>query len=527
MTGDFILIVSGSSAMSLTEDASGDLIGYFVNATAGTQIINGVPVTTPSGGSLLECWNSTADILLNQPSEYYGATSADAWLWRPPTGATIPFASGIEWAVPLPTTYAGNALPAVPSISAVNSGVLVMTSIYSSTGVYQPGWQIEMGYSATTGQQLWITNRTETPYTRLTGPTSFEDASGVYCETNLDTFVVTGYSDDTGTQLWTITLPNPNPYDTYLTNGMVANGTLYLYGFGGDVYAINILTGAILWHYTTGSAGANTPYGVWPIYSQSQSEAIANGILYFAEGHEYSPPLFRGAQEVGLNLTDGQPVWSILEFNANSPAAISDGILVTLNDYDNQLYAYGMGPSKTTVNAPNPVTSVGSPMVITGTVTDISAGSQQNAVAANFPNGLPCVSDASMSQFMEAVYMQQPMPTNVTGVPVQIAVLDSNGNHYPIGTVTTDASGTFSLTWTPTIPGNFTVYATFAGTQSYYGSYAETYFYASASAPTASPVPAAAQPPTGTYIAEAAAAIIVVIIVCAAVLAVLMLRKKP
>ena len=59
------------------------------------------------------------------------------------------------------------------------------------------------------------------------------------------------------------------------------------------------------------------------------------------------------------------------------------------------------------------------------------------------------------------------MPTNFTGVKVQIAVLDSNGNHYPVGTATTDASGMYTLSYTPTIAGNFTVFATFAGTNGY------------------------------------------------------------
>ena len=154
--------------------------------------------------------------------------------------------------------------------------------------------------------------------------------------------------------------------------------------------------------------------------------------------------------------------------------------MTTINAFDNQIYNYAMGPSKTTVTVPNPTTDVNSPIVITGRVTDISAGSQQEAVAANFPNGLPAVSDASMSQFMEAVYMQQPMPTNITGVPVTISVLDSNGNYRPIGTTTTNALGDFSYTWKPDIPGDFTVYATFAGTQSYYGSSASAALHASA-----------------------------------------------
>ena len=66
---------------------------------------------------------------------------------------------------------------------------------------------------------------------------------------------------------------------------------------------------------------------------------------------------------------------------------------------------------------------------------DISAGTKQTEQAADFPNGVPCASDASMTAWMGYVYQQQPEPTNFTGVQVQLAVLDSNGNHYPIGTL--------------------------------------------------------------------------------------------
>ena len=71
---------------------------------------------------------------------------------------------------------------------------------------------------------------------------------------------------------------------------------------------------------------------------------------------------------------------------------------------------------------------------------------------------------------MEYVYEQQPMPTNATGVPVTITVIDSNGNYRQIGTTTTDSSGMYSFPWTPDIRGKYTVIATFAGTGSYYGS---------------------------------------------------------
>ncbi len=67
-------------------------------------------------------------------------------------------------------------------------------------------------------------------------------------------------------------------------------------------------------------------------------------------------------------------------------------------------------------------------VVISGSVTDVATGTTQTQVAGNFPNGVPGSSDASMSEWMGYVYQQQPEPTNFTGVPVTIAVTDSNGN---------------------------------------------------------------------------------------------------
>ena len=46
MTGKYILSIVNGSSLTLTVDAGGNLIGYYVNATAGTQIVNGVKVTS-------------------------------------------------------------------------------------------------------------------------------------------------------------------------------------------------------------------------------------------------------------------------------------------------------------------------------------------------------------------------------------------------------------------------------------------------------------------------------------------------
>ena len=141
----------------------------------------------------------------------------------------------------------------------------------------------------------------------------------------------------------------------------------------------------------------------------------------------------------------------------------------------------------------------------------------------NFPYGLPAVSDASQKGWMEYVYMQQPMPTNATGVPVSINVLDSNGNYRQIGTTTSDGSGMFTFTWTPDIAGDYTVVASFAGSESYYPASAETSFTAVEPAPTASPYPVTSLPPTEMYFAASTIAIIIAI----AIVGLLILRKKP
>ena len=196
------------------------------------------------------------------------------------------------------------------------------------------------------------------------------------------------------------------------------------------------------------------------------------------------------------------------------------------NGYDNQLYAYGKGPSRLTVDVPSVGVTTNTPITIKGTITDISAGSQQEAVAANFPNGLPCISDASQSQFMEAVYQQQAMPTNLTGVPVSLNVVDANGNYRTIGTVVSNAYGTYSYTWTPDISGDYTVIANFAGTNSYYPSEAATAFSAGQSAETSSPQPTQQTSTADIYILPGIIAIIVVIIIGFAA-TILILRKRP
>jgi hypothetical protein len=86
----------------------------------------------------------------------------------------------------------------------------------------------------------------------------------------------------------------------------------------------------------------------------------------------------------------------------------------------------------------------------------------------------------------------------------------------------------YSLTWKPGIPGNFTVYATFSGTNGYYPSSAETAFYAGTPAPTGSPYPSPVTGLASTGTVELGiVAVIIVIVIIGVVLAILTLRKRP
>ena len=63
-----------------------------------------------------------------------------------------------------------------------------------------------------------------------------------------------------------------------------------------------------VWYTSTnkliGEAGSDTPYGVWPLWVFSGG-SIAGGVYFLNVGHEYSPPLFRGAKQLAINITDG------------------------------------------------------------------------------------------------------------------------------------------------------------------------------------------------------------------------------
>jgi len=449
-----------------------------------------------------------------------------------------------------------------PSINAViNGDILYGTSSGLSETVgpqYTPNpftmWAINLNSSkGVVGQAIWVNNYTA-PNIMNGNPNLGSYAQRVVAldpQTRVVTMMICetmqwiGYSVDTGKQLWgPTTTPFPDGYQYFGSglgagqNAIDAYGKIYVQGYGGEIWCYDTSNGNLLWQFGNGGSGnstndgINSPWGLLP----TMVTAVADGKVYAyttQHGNGAQSPYYVNEMEYCLNATTGQQIWAMLGQSPNDGGPgypeniIADGEMIYQNMYDNQIYAVGQGPSQTTVNAPNPVTAVGTPIVIRGTVTDISAGTKQNQQAADFPSGVPVVSDASQSQWMEYVYMQKPFPTNATGVPVVLSVIDSNGNQRQIGTATSDTSGMFTLTWTPDIAGNYTVIANFAGTQSYYPSSAETSFYASpAPTPAATPQPAATQAPVGMYITLAVVAIIVAIAIGFAA-TILTLKKRP
>ncbi len=529
MTGTYILSIVNGSSLYLTQDSVGALIGYFVD-------------TSNMSAPTLSLWNSTQAILYPD-SQYVPGVTITSWSWRPRQNGVIDFARGIVWTKPLPIELNGVpfgdilnfgfASPSRLGLNRVEEDVVLLTAL--SDRFFNTGWAIDAGYSATTGEQLWIANRTLEPFTR---DQIFAAGSGNYFYLESSQGKIRAYDLKTGRLQWgptQLTGDNglwnvPNPYNSIGGyNVQFADGVLYIMGFGGDVWAVDASNGEQLWYTSTniliGDAGSDTPYGIWPLWVFSGGSVSGNGVYLLNIGHEYSPPLFRGAQQLALNTSTGELIWNIMGFDVTNAATIVDGVVTVLNAYDNQLYSYAKGPTAMTVTAPNVGVTTATPITITGTIMDISAGAKQEAQAANFPNGLPCVSDESMRGWMEFVYMQQPCPADITGVTITIDVTDANGNYRTIGTTTSDSSGFYSFDWVPDIPGKYTVRAWFAGSESYYSSYAHTAFTAEdapAATPEPTPIPASM---ADIYILPGIIGIVVAIVAVGLVI-ILMLRKR-
>jgi outer membrane protein assembly factor BamB len=309
---------------------------------------------------------------------------------------------------------------------------------------------------------------------------------GVYVIRTKENRQYYGFSTKTGDKLW-----GPTPSEHYLNYygwiisplvgeraPLIAYGRLYSTGVSGIVYCYNVTTGQLLWTYT-----ATDPYNeiLWNNAWWLHPLFITDGKIYFGS-MEHSPidPKPRGAPFICLNATTGDEIFRvdglIRQTWWGGMAIIGDSIIATMDTYDQRIYAIGKGPSATTVTAPDTGITVGTSIVIRGTVMDISPGTRDIAIQMRFPNGVPAVADECMGDWMLYVYKQQfPRPTNVEGVWVKLDAINVyTGEYIDIGGTHTDSTGMFCVSWNPPKEGLWTILATFPGSKSYYPSFAQT-----------------------------------------------------
>jgi outer membrane protein assembly factor BamB len=273
-----------------------------------------------------------------------------------------------------------------------------------------------------------------------------------------------------------------------------AYGLIYKLTYAG-VYAFNATNGKIVWYFATEDVGLETPYAIQAPGETGLEEpktvmpffniaVVGDGVLFAPTGeHTPTTPYLRGQRLYAIDAHTGKEIWSIMGYWSNVNA-LAEGTLFTTNTYDGCAYAFAKGKTATTVEVSSDVAAKGSSILIKGTVMDMSPAQ---------PN-TPAVSDDSMTAWMEYLHMQQPKPTNTTGVPVKLTAVDQAGQVTDIGTVWTDANGYFKKLWTPTVEGEYAIIATFDGSLSYYSSSAETVVGVGPAAAGSSP--SVTEPPT-------------------------------
>jgi outer membrane protein assembly factor BamB len=284
----------------------------------------------------------------------------------------------------------------------------------------------------------------------------------------------------TGKVLWTSELTeypwgNWWAYSTSSYDFNESKGAIIACSYAG-LYAFDWDNGKILWHYASPMAPFESPYGQEPFFT---GVSIADGKVYVYGGeHTTTEPITRGWHLHCVNATTGEGIWKMT--GPMTPGAIADGYLTASNPYDGYMYVFGKGKSKTTVEAPDVAVPKGTAVLIHGTVMDMSPGDQgsfQNPTAPldspTKPGTVPCVSKDSMQTQMEYLYMQHPIDglwhnETITGVPVTLTAIKSDGTVIDVGSTTTNGYyGTFTQAWTPPDEGTYTIMASFAGDDSY------------------------------------------------------------
>ena len=477
-TGDWVYALEDVPSGTLVYGPKGELLIYTVNQR----------------NNYMTLWNST-NIPALYASSQFGTMGWGQWQ---PMGKTVnakgptvvspttPFGlNGYQLNVSIPANLPGS----VREIVVQDKVIGVSTSL---TEVTTWALNLERGKEG----ELLFTKTWQAPTTWTTGNLTISfgtisSADGLFTLRSKEDRLRYGFSTDTGDFLW---VTEPLTQLDHLMGGFpgesgaIAYGIFYSGTVSGVLKAFDAQTGDILWTYEAYDPLNQILWSNnWPV----EYLFITDGKIYITHT-EHSPvdPKPRGAPFICLNATSGEVIWRINgAFRGTvwgGKAVIGDSIIATMDTYDQRIYAIGKGPSATTAEVTLDAVPVGKGCTIRGRVTDESPGTKSPEIALRFPNGVPAVSEESMSDWMLYVYKQFELPMQAVpsvGVPVKIQIVDPNGVYAWVGTATTDATGAFGYSFVPTMKGLYSIIATFDGSNSYYSSYATTYL-------TADPAPA-------------------------------------
>ena len=473
---------------------------------------------------------STTDTALNGYAYRWNATKvatsgANAYQWN----------TGIEWKtlVPIPVTGGVQSAPGTGVASTYRGPTIFAVSADESVIVIGNQYQVYNAYNAATGASLWnltLNYQTQTnEELQLALVDQFMIWNPTACAWN-------GYSIKTGALLWT----TPSvASDSWVSSSWASSWSIYYCETNdlnnvyiatpdGVMYAYSLTDGHLVWH-STPFLSDEYPNNAIPFVCTGT--VFVDGKIYTYAGYSTSyqiDPVSRFSMMVCINATTGNTIYTLN--GGIMPSAAANGYVIGSSQFDGQMYCLGKGPTSTTVTAQQ---QVGGSVLVQGSVLDKSPASSDATLTAMFANGVPAISDANMSVWMDYLHMQNSTllntPPAVNGVPVSLTAVDPNGNYMNIGTVTSDGSGFFNYQWTPTTQGLYKVYATFAGSDSYFSSYAvagATVSIASASTTTPAPTSTASSSVSNSDIIMYLAIAVVAIIIAIAIATVLMLRKK-
>jgi hypothetical protein len=411
-------------------------------------------------------------------------------------------------------------MSSLPGTIDYNVGIAARVTNWQRAGVY---YAVNVtGISLKTGSILW--DKTLLDTSEYSGTTDMADHGKIVVLTLNKGFFALDLQ--TGKEAWW-SEPMDYPWDDAGFGGysvQSAYGLLYRQAYSGT-YAFNWTNGKIVWKYESPSDYPyETPYineAGEGMYSSNIGANIADGKMYaYDTEHSATVPITRGWKLHCINATTGEGIWQVALPGASSKHTTDVGLVhdgyLTVFSSDGYQYFYGKGKSATTVTAPVTNVPAGNVVLIQGTVLDQSPA-QLNT---------PAVSTDSVAAWMEHVHLQRALPANLTGVPVQLTAIGSDGTVTDIGTTTSNAYyGTFSYEWTPANADKYMITASFAGDASYGSSSAAT-TVSIGQAAVATPSPTQEQLQIATDDTMTIIGTGIAVIIAVAIVGVLLLRKK-